>query len=161
MTPWWAMTSPSSEGPLQFGRRKSGLAYADRPAAFGVLVHEGMVALVHVVRENEDFHDLPGGALEGAETELEALVREFGEETGLRVAPAELLARGGQYMIRPHNEPVNNLSAIHHVTLVSEEPALKIEPTHTLVWASPDAAVRMLRHDSHAFALICWMRRGH
>ena len=62
--------------------------------AFGLLEEEGRVLLV---RENRVLDgvptscwDLPGGGVEEGEALVETLVREFAEETGLRVEPLRL-----------------------------------------------------------------------
>jgi 8-oxo-dGTP diphosphatase len=44
------------------------------------------------------------------------------------------------------------------VTVEREDPALKIEDDHALVWVDPADAVRTLRHDGHAWAVAKWMR---
>ena len=152
-------TKPSSEGPLQFGWRGEGLAYADRPCAYGLARRgDGRIALVRVVKDKGVWWDLPGGALDPGEDEGMALVREFLEETGLSVRPARLVARADQFMVKTDGAPVNNLSGFYEVSIFGEDPALKIEDDHTLEWWEAADAVRALRHDSHAWAVAAWMR---
>lgn len=153
---------PSSDGPLQFGRREPGVAYRDRAAAYGVAGRgDGRIACVRVTRGAEPpYIDLPGGALDAGEDDPAALVREFGEETGLIVTPARLLVRAFQLMRMEDDEPVNNRSALFEVTPAGEDPSLKIEHDHQLVWLEPLEAVRRLRHDSHAYAVAAWLRAG-
>jgi 8-oxo-dGTP diphosphatase len=43
--------------------------------------------------------------------------------------------------------------------VAGEAPDLKIEDDHSLVWLAPEEALRRLRHDSHAWAVACWLRR--
>jgi len=150
---------PASEGPLQFGRREAGQVYEDRPCAYGVLVRsDGRIAIVRITRPEITYYDLPGGAIDPGEDEAAALVREFGEETGLKVGVGRLLARAGQYMLMKDGRPVNNRSGLYVATLIGEDAALKVEEDHALVWLSPDDALRHLRHDSHAWAVAAWMR---
>jgi 8-oxo-dGTP diphosphatase len=54
--------------------------YRVRKASRGVLIHNGKIALLYVSSEN--YHKLPGGGLEGAESNKEAFIREIREETG-------------------------------------------------------------------------------
>lgn len=144
---------------LQFGTREPGVDYRDRPAAFGLVVRDGLLALVKVSKPGfAPWLDLPGGALEEGESEAEALVREFGEETGLIVRPGPLVVRAGQYFRKTGGEPVNNRSAHFLAELQGHDPALKIEADHELVWLDPQEAMRRLRHDSHAWAVLCWLR---
>jgi 8-oxo-dGTP diphosphatase len=35
---------------------------------------------------------------------------------------------------------------------------LKVEDDHALVWLEPQAAIKALRHDSHAWAVAAWIR---
>ena len=150
------MTTPA---PLQFGHAEPGHDYRDRPAAFGVAVRDGEIALVKVTRKGEAaYFDLPGGALDPGEDDAAALAREFGEETGLVVAAGPLLIRADQFMVKTDGERVNNRSGVYVATLAGEDAALKIEDDHELVWKLPEAALRALRHDSHAWAVACWMR---
>jgi 8-oxo-dGTP diphosphatase len=61
-------------------------------ASHGVLIHEDRLLLV--ANEYEGGHilwSLPGGRLELGESHLEAVVREFREETGLAIVPQEFL----------------------------------------------------------------------
>jgi 8-oxo-dGTP diphosphatase len=151
--------TPSSEGPLQFGRREPGRAYADRPCAYGVASRDdGRIALVRVVKDEGVWWDLPGGALDPGEDEAQALAREFIEETGLSVRPVRLVARADQFMVKTDGSPVNNLSGVYEVSIFGEDPALKVEDDHTLEWWEAADAVRALRHDSHAWAVSAWMR---
>jgi 8-oxo-dGTP diphosphatase len=144
----------------QFGRREPGLVYADRPAAFGVVEKDGRIALVKVEKPEGVWRDLPGGAIEAGEDEAAAMVREFGEETGLVVRAEALLTLADQYFFKSEGAPVNNRSAIYRAVLEGEDAALKIEHDHTLEWWEPIEALKALRHDSHAWAVAAWMRGG-
>jgi 8-oxo-dGTP diphosphatase len=147
------------EGPLQFGTRAPGLDYRDRPAAFGVVVRDGRIAVVRITREGHaPYIDLPGGARDGGEDDEAALVREFGEETGLRIRPQRLLGRAAQYLLKTDGEAANNLCALFEAQAVGEDATLKIEADHALVWLEPLEAIATLRHDAHAWAVAAWLR---
>jgi 8-oxo-dGTP diphosphatase len=150
----------TEKAPCQFGEHEPGVVYRDRHCAFGVADRDGKVAVVRVERNGEGaYFDLPGGALDEGEDELNALVREFGEETGLRVAPGRLLTRADQFMTKTDGQKVNNRSGLYRAMVAGEAPDLKIEDDHSLVWLAPEEALRRLRHDSHAWAVACWLRR--
>ena len=144
---------------LQFGEAEPGQDYRDRPAAFGVLERDGKLALARIQREGDAaYFDLPGGALDPGEDEAQALVREFGEETGLRVRAGPLLVRASQFMIKTDGTRVNNRAALMRAELAGEDPALKCEDDHALVWMAPLEAIARLRHGSHAWGVACWLR---
>ncbi len=148
-----------SEGALQFGARIPGRDYPDRPAAFGVAPRDGRIAVVRITRPDETpYYDLPGGALDAGEDDAEALVREFGEETALKVRPLRLLGRACQYLLKTDGQTANNLCALFEAGVVGDDPALKIEVDHELVWLEPLVALRRLRHDAHAWAVTVWLR---
>jgi 8-oxo-dGTP diphosphatase len=150
-----------AEGPLQFGARAPGLDYPDRPAAFGVVSRDGRIAVVRIARKGETpYLDLPGGALDPGEDDEAALVREFGEETGLKVRPQRLLGRARQYLVKTDGKGANNLCALFAAEAAGEDAALKIEADHELVWVEPLEAITRLRHDAHAWAVTAWLRAG-
>ncbi|HYE46692.1 MAG TPA: NUDIX domain-containing protein [Caulobacter sp.] len=145
---------------LEFGSRDPALAYRLRPAAFGICERDGLIATVRVERDaGRSYHDLPGGAVDGQETETQALVREFAEETGLIVEPGDLVLRASQLFLKSDGEPVENDGGLYLVRESGHDPALKVEDDHTLVWMDPHAAVLALRHESHAWAVARWLRR--
>jgi 8-oxo-dGTP diphosphatase len=147
--------------PLQFGAPEPGLKYRDRPAVFGIAERAGQIALIRVTREGvPPFHDLPGGAIEPGESEGRALAREFAEETGLVVSGGEILAYADQFMVKSDGEPVNNRSVLMIAKIDGFDPSQKIEDDHRLVWFAPEEALRIVRHDSHAWAVACWLRRA-
>ncbi len=149
------MTTPAP----QFGRPEPGVSYRDRPAAFGIVHRDGRIAAVRVTTPHAaPWFDLPGGALDPGEDDAAALVREFGEETGLKVRAGALVVRADQLFRKSEGEAVNNRSGVYEAELVGEDPALKIEDDHELVWLEPHRALTLLRHDSHAWAVLAWLR---
>ena len=144
---------------LQFGAPAPGLHYPDRPAAFGVVAKDGRIAVVRITREDvAPYFDLPGGALDPGEDDAAALVREFGEETGLKVRPLRLIGRASQYLVKTDGQAANNRCALFEAEVLGEDDALKIEADHQLVWLEPFEALRRLRHDAHAWAVAAWLR---
>jgi 8-oxo-dGTP diphosphatase len=145
---------------LQFGETLPGRSYRDRPAAFGVLERGGKIALVRVEKPGHaPWLDLPGGAIDPGETPADAVVREYGEEAGLRVRALEPFALASQYFLNTDGEALNNQATFFVLALEAVDPALKVEDDHTLVWAEPASAVAQLRHDAHAWAVAAWIRR--
>ena len=152
---------PPPDASLQFGVRNPGRDYPDRPAAFGIAPRDGRIAVVRITRPDcAPYHDLPGGALDPGEDDATALVREFGEETALRVRPVRRLGRARQYLVKTDGQVANNLCALFEAAVVGEEAGLKIEADHDLVWLEPLDALRRLRHDAHAWAVAAWLRTG-
>jgi 8-oxo-dGTP diphosphatase len=145
--------------PLQFGRRIGEQAYPDRPAAFGVAMRDGRLAAVKVTRPGEQpYFDLPGGGIDAGETPQAAVVREFGEETGLIVRAGPVLGLANQFMVKSDGQPANNISTLMTVELAGADAGLKVEDDHELVWLDPLEAVTRLRHESHAWAVALWLR---
>ena len=144
---------------LQFGSPLPGLDYRVRPTAFGLVLQDGKLACVRVDRGEGSYFDLPGGAVDGDETEAEALVREFLEETGMTVRPTERIAQAAQYFHKTDGEPLNNRGGFWIAEMIALDPMLKVEADHELVWLDPTSALANLRHDAHAWAVATWMRR--
>ena len=144
---------------LQFGDPDPSLDYAPRPTAFGLVFHEGRLACVRVDRGAASYYDLPGGAIDGDETEQQALIREFVEETGLTVRPVTRIARAAQYFRKSDGTPVNNIGGFWVAERLALDPAAKVEADHELVWLHPHTALNELRHDAHAWAVAVWLRR--
>ncbi len=143
----------------QFGRPVDDAVHRERPAAFGIARRGELIALVRVRPvEGGDYLDLPGGAIDPGEDEVQALIREFGEETGLVVTAGSRITGIRQYFVLSDGEPVNNIAGVYTVEVTAEDEGLKIEADHTLVWVAPDEAIRRLRHDGHAWGVAKWMR---
>lgn len=143
---------------LQFGQADSGAVYRLRPAVFGLAVREGRIACVRVDRGAGGYFDLPGGAVDGDETESEALAREFLEETGLIIRTLTRLGEAAQYFRRSDGDPVNNQGGFWTVTVEGHDPQAQSETDHQLTWLTPIEAVSGLRHQAHAWAVVLWMR---
>jgi 8-oxo-dGTP diphosphatase len=144
---------------LRFGEAMPGLDYRERPSAYGLLENDGRLALVYVsLPDRAPFYDLPGGGVEEGESEAQALIREFGEETGLVVVAGDLITRAEQYMISAHDEPFLSQGGFFEAELMTQRPELKIEDEHVLIWLDPNEALLRLRHDSHAWAVSAWLR---
>ena len=144
----------------QFGAAEPGRAYADRPAAFGIALRGGEIALVRVEKPGHPaWFDLPGGAIDPGEDDAQAVVREYGEETGLQVRAGEVFARADQLFINTDGAAYNNRATFRAVEVEAEALGLKVEADHTLVWMDPHAAIARLRHDAHAWAVAAWIRR--
>ena len=143
----------------QFGDAELGVAYKDRPAAFGIAERVGQIALVRVTKSGHaPWLDLPGGAIDEGESEAEALAREFGEETGLAVRIGAPITRADQFFINTDGQAFNNKAGFFEVAIERETPKLKIEDDHELVWLASFEAVKRLRHEAHAWAVIAWLR---
>lgn len=144
--------------PLQFGLKRPGLDYAHRPATFGLAQRDGLLACVRVERGEASYFDLPGGAVDGEETEPQALAREFLEETGLAVRPRDRILEAAQYFQRTDGAAVNNVGGFWIVDVVGYDPDARCEDDHALVWLEPAMLLYSLRHEAHAFAVLRWLR---
>jgi len=142
---------------LQFGKTEPHKRYAERPSVYGVCARaDGKIALARIGTKPNYQYDLPGGGIEQGESEPEALIREYEEETGLGVWPVKPIGRAGQFWI-DRDEPRNSLAAFYEVEITSDD-GQPTEPDHSLVWMAPFEAALAMRHDSHAWAILYWAR---
>jgi 8-oxo-dGTP diphosphatase len=146
---------------LQFGQTQPGLTYVERTSAYGLCPRgEASLAIVQIGLKAPYEYDLPGGGVEANEDEAAALMREFLEETGLTIWPTRVLGRAGQFWSN-RGEPRNSLATFYEVELSAADGS-PTEPDHALVWMNPTDALGKMRHESHAWAILHWlrMRRG-
>lgn len=85
--------------------------------AYGVLTEDNRVLLVRASSPqiNPPLWWLPGGGLEFGESPRDALVREFAEETGLVVAPSELVDVLSDVRRRPNGDRIHSVRVIYRV----------------------------------------------
>ena len=142
---------------LQFGQTQPGLTYLERQSAYGVCPRgEAQIAVAQIGAKAPFEYDLPGGGIEPNEDEAAALMREFMEETGLTVWPTRVIGRAGQFWVNK-GEPRNSLATFYEVELSARD-GQPSEPDHALCWMSPNEAIAKMRHESHAWAIVHWMR---
>lgn len=143
---------------LQFGQTQPGLTYLERASVHGLCARgEAQIALAQIGAKAPFEYDLPGGGVEATEEEAGALMREFLEETGLTVWPNRVIGRAGQFWVN-RGEPRNSLVTFYEVELSASD-SDPTEPDHALVWMNPLEALKKVRHEAHAWAILHWMRQ--
>jgi ADP-ribose pyrophosphatase YjhB (NUDIX family) len=123
------------------------------PAVQGVLERDGRVLLAKRAIEPRLGHwDIPGGFLEEGEEPLEGLRREFKEETGLDVEPAEWLGA----FLDPYNAYfVLGLTWVVHA---DGEPRAA-DDVAELHWFAPDELPEEMAFASQERVLRAWAAR--
>lgn len=83
-----------------------------RPAAYGIVEHEGKLLLVNTKSTNKWF--FPGGAIEQGEPSKDALRREIHEETGIEVEIGELFkVHESFFYYDPWEKGFQNISLVY------------------------------------------------
>lgn len=142
----------------QFGTPDPALTYGARTGAYGLLARDGKLACVRIGYGPYEY-DFPGGAVDPGETPEQAVVREFGEETGLLVEVGQPITDLKHYFIHEDGTPYNNHAHFFEITLLGEKPEAKCEADHDLVWLSPLEVITHLKNEGYAWALVAWLRR--
>lgn len=63
-----------------------------RHSARGIIIRDGKIAMVHSLKYN--YYKFPGGGIEDGESQIDALIREVAEESGLQVIPTSIREYG-------------------------------------------------------------------
>ena len=109
-------------------------------AAGGVVIRDGLVAVVH--RPRYDDWSLPKGKLDEGETFEEAALREVWEETGLRCSLEGALP-DVRYSVRDRPKVVR-----YWLMSVDDDPGFEPnDEVDELRWLSPTAAAALLTYD--------------
>lgn len=134
-----------------FGTKLEGLIYRIRPAAYAFIVNEaGELA---VMRTDWGGHFLPGGGIEGEESDVECLKRECAEEMGYTVEVGSCAGEAEEYMISfKNNEPLKIVGRFYHTALGSPN-GLKCEDDHELIWLPPGTAAERMHVEFQAWAI--------
>jgi mutator protein MutT len=92
-----------------------------RVALYGVLVENNQVLMANTRVPSGIITNFPGGGLELGEAPLEAVAREFHEETGLTVAVKELLFCSQQFQQNPEYPTEQLMHIFYRVERVGGE----------------------------------------
>ncbi len=68
-----------------------------RPSVRGILIHGNKVCMVHSIKYN--YYKFPGGGMEPGENQVDTLIREVAEESGLAVIPESIQEYGSVHRI--------------------------------------------------------------
>jgi 8-oxo-dGTP diphosphatase len=112
----------------------------DVEAAGGVVLRDGLVALVH--RPRYDDWSLPKGKLDAGESFEDAALREVEEETGLRCSLVRELP-SIEYQVRGRPKLVR----YWEMEVVDETPFVPNDEVDQIRWVEPREALALLTYD--------------
>jgi 8-oxo-dGTP diphosphatase len=133
----------------KFGTLEAGAHYILRPGGYALVFEQSGKLAVVSTREGTY---LPGGGQEPGESPEAATVREVAEECGLLVS---LIARVGvaDELVSSHEGTVHYRKRCTFFRARVVGTTAIVESDHVLSWVSPGAASRLLRHESHRWAV--------
>lgn len=122
-----------------------------------MLARDGLLACVRIGYGPYEY-DFPGGAVDPGETPEQAVVREFGEETGLAVEVVRPITDLKHYFIHEDGTAYNNHAHFFEVALIGEKPEARCEADHELVWLNNLQVITSLKNEGYVWALVTWLR---
>lgn len=136
-----------------FGSPPSSARIVQRQSAFGVIEHEGRIAIVTA----PNGRTLPGGGIEDDETPARAFERESAEECGFLIQVGDWTARAVQFVPSGSGDTCfEKICTFLEADLVSAD-AEKTEADHEVSWLPPEEAQRVLSWESHVWAVQQWL----
>lgn len=132
---------------------KNGKAFI-RPSVRSIIIRENKVAMVHSIKY--DYYKFPGGGMEAGESQIDALLRETREETGLIIIPDSVCEYGYVHRIqKDEKEAVFIQDNYYYLCDVEPDAALQrlddyeAEESFTLEFIEPKIAIRTNREKLH------------
>ena len=125
-----------TEPSLTFGEPVEGVDYEKRRSAFAIIVNDGKIAVVHT----PSGYSLPGGKIEGGETDKQALIREIDEELGWTVAITDFLYTVDQYHYSEDEDKYYLTTGKFFEAKYFATTAVPIEEDHTYAWLTLNKA---------------------
>jgi len=131
--------------------------HSKRPSARGIIVRDGKLALIH--NGKRDYYMFPGGGIEEGESHEEALIREVKEESGMVVIPESICPYGSALRLSKSGVFENTIfeqenfyywCEVQEVIEAPEYDVHEIEEQYSLVYLTPEEAVRRNRTNDHA-----------
>lgn len=128
-----------------------------RPSVRGIIVRDGKVAMVHSIKY--DYYKFPGGGMETGETQIETLIREVQEESGLQVLPDSILEYG-LVLRKQKSDRTDRYECFYQenfyyickaaaVAAAQKLDGYEQEEGFTLEWVDPRYAIAVNRHRDH------------
>lgn len=122
--------------------------YHVRKAARGILVKDGKLAWLNVSKKG--YHKLPGGGIEGDETNEQAFIREVREETGCQ---CKVLDQGAVTIEYRDQFKLVQISYVFMAEVVGEPGEQKLEQGeiddgHDLEWYTPEETEKLLNDET-------------
>ncbi|HEY0079129.1 MAG TPA: NUDIX domain-containing protein [Pyrinomonadaceae bacterium] len=135
---------------LTFGSPEPGVEYAERRAAYVVIIDgEGRVAMVL----DRQRYFLPGGGAWAGETPEQTIAREVEEELARGVRLTRRLGDALQFYYSIADERHYRMHATFFSGQLTDEPRPDLTPEHELLWLPLDEAQRRCFHRCHAWAI--------
>lgn len=86
---------------------KEGWTTFSRPSIRGIILKDKKIAMIHSLKY--DYYKLPGGGAEQGESQIDTLIREVKEETGLTVIPSSVREYGYVHRIQKGTRADNEI----------------------------------------------------
>lgn len=147
----------SDAGTPVFGRAPAGVTPVARPSAYAIVPGDG--GRLALVRTTKGWF-LPGGGIEPGESPADAVVREAREECGLGLAPGKELGCATEIVRSEAEDTWFEKRCTFVLAAVTASGLACSEDDHALAWLVPAAAVGVLVHESHRWAIERWLARG-
>lgn len=125
-----------------------------RPSARGIIIREGKIAMVHSLKY--DYYKFPGGGIDSGESNLDALMREVEEETGLIVIPESIQEYG--LVLRKEKGKFEDIfiqeNFFYFCDVEKEAASQKLDDYEAdeefvLEWVKPELAIEANLHHDH------------
>lgn len=127
-----------------------------RPSVRSIILREGKVAMVHSLKY--DYYKFPGGGMEKGETQIQTLIRETGEESGLAVIPESIREFGYVHRVQKSDrDDCEYFVQDNYYYLCEAEPEsgsqtlddYEAEEHFTLEFVTPEKAIYVNRYVPH------------
>ncbi len=151
-----------------------------RPSVRGIILRDRKVAMVHSIKY--DYYKFPGGGMEPGESQIDTLIREVQEESGLQVLP-DTIQEYGLVPRKQKSDCVDEYDVFvqenYYYLCKTAAAAVKQklddyerEEHFTLEWVNPEYAIDVNRNRNHgpkdqkmlereARVLECLVREGY
>lgn len=125
-----------------------------RPSVRSIIIRDNKVAMIHSLKY--DYYKFPGGGIEADETQIDTLIRETAEESGLRVIPSSIKEYG--YVHRIHKGELEGIfiQDNYYYLCQAEDQILsqklddyEADESFTLEFIAPEQAIAANRNKEH------------
>ncbi|MGY3778486.1 NUDIX hydrolase [Isobaculum melis] len=141
-----------------FGKKLQDQTYEQRIGAYMIVADEARKQMILVSPPNGAYF-LPGGEIEGQETNEETLTRECMEELGFQVKVGQYLGRSDEYFYSSFRDTYFHNPGYFYVADQWKEKCPPLERFNTLEWFPYEEALLKLKRGSHRWAVAEFIKQ--